>query len=323
MSILQNAINSIQIGVEDYKSKDPRRNASSVRNISAGILLLFKEKLCRLSPAGDPHLLIMKDIRPKLKTGDEIQFESFRKENRTGKTVDVSDIEKRFQSLKVRTDWHRFHKINSLRNDIEHFYTQEEPHMIREIISDSFLLIRDFLVSELNEEPVKLIGAECWDELLEVSEIYEKELADCNDSRAKVDWKFATVLSSLRHLRCEECASKLVKVADKAGRYPSINLVCSSCGHEFVFEKVVTQCIHDGLFGEAYEATTRGGEYPWEECDECGSPTFVIGESACMSCCYTIDYEWCRLCKAELDDAPIRENICNECTYVDELLYKD
>lgn len=56
MSIIQNAIDSIQIGVEDFQSDDDRRSVSAVRNIAAGILLLYKEKLCQLSPS-DNRLL--------------------------------------------------------------------------------------------------------------------------------------------------------------------------------------------------------------------------------------------------------------------------
>jgi hypothetical protein len=37
MSILKNAIDSIQVGIEDYENSDDRRSVSSVRNISAGI----------------------------------------------------------------------------------------------------------------------------------------------------------------------------------------------------------------------------------------------------------------------------------------------
>ena len=50
VSILKNAIDSIAIGLEDYESTDERRIVSSTRNIFAGILLLFKHKLCELSP---------------------------------------------------------------------------------------------------------------------------------------------------------------------------------------------------------------------------------------------------------------------------------
>lgn len=41
MSILKNAIDSIQVGVEDFQSDDDRRCVSAVRNIGAGILLLY------------------------------------------------------------------------------------------------------------------------------------------------------------------------------------------------------------------------------------------------------------------------------------------
>ena len=45
--LLQNAINSIEIGIEDYElsQQDERRIISCVRNVFAGILLLFKYKL--------------------------------------------------------------------------------------------------------------------------------------------------------------------------------------------------------------------------------------------------------------------------------------
>lgn len=64
MSLLNNAVDSIQVGVEDFDMGDDRRNSSAIRNIFAGILLLYKEKLCRLSPEHDKELLIKKKIRP-------------------------------------------------------------------------------------------------------------------------------------------------------------------------------------------------------------------------------------------------------------------
>lgn len=49
-SIKNNAVLSIRLAVEDYKTGDPVRTISALRNITAGILLLYKEKLLRLSP---------------------------------------------------------------------------------------------------------------------------------------------------------------------------------------------------------------------------------------------------------------------------------
>ena len=74
MSILQNAIESIQIGVEDFQSTDDRRSVSAVRNIAAGMLLLFKQKLCELSPAYDKELLIKKDLEPESDAAGNIVF---------------------------------------------------------------------------------------------------------------------------------------------------------------------------------------------------------------------------------------------------------
>ena len=94
MSIIQNAIDSIQIGIEDYEDSDDRRSVSAVRNISAGILLLYKEKLCQLSPEGNKELLIKQNIRPIQNEDGDIVFEG-----KGYKTVDVQSIKERFKSL--------------------------------------------------------------------------------------------------------------------------------------------------------------------------------------------------------------------------------
>ncbi|WP_143029197.1 hypothetical protein [Rhodoferax sp. OV413] len=206
MTILKNAIDSIQIGVDDFEDPDERRSASAVRNIFAGLLLLYKEKLCRLSPAHDKELLIRQNILPVQDADENILFKG-----KGNKTVDVSTIEERFKSLNVNVDWARFREINSLRNDLEHYYTAKSPDAVREVISKSFLLIRDFLVSELNEDPVELIGSDCWSTLLAMSDVYAAEQKDCNTSILKIDWKYRTVKESLRHLRCPECSSALVQ----------------------------------------------------------------------------------------------------------------
>ena len=67
MSLFENALHSIQIGVEDFGSDDPRRILSAVRNVQAGVLLLCKEKLRRLSPDGE--LLLKQKLEPILGAG--------------------------------------------------------------------------------------------------------------------------------------------------------------------------------------------------------------------------------------------------------------
>ncbi|WP_263603510.1 hypothetical protein [Chryseobacterium sp. PET-29] len=87
MKILNNAVEAIQIGLEDYMNDDPRRAQSALRNIFAGILLLFKEKLRRMSPENSDEVLIKKDIRPVLNSDNGLLFKG-----KGDKTVDVAQI---------------------------------------------------------------------------------------------------------------------------------------------------------------------------------------------------------------------------------------
>jgi hypothetical protein len=174
MSLLNNAVESIQIGVEDYKSTDDRRHLSAVRNVSAGILLLFKEKLRRLSPRHDPDLLIKRDLLPKLETDGAVTFES------TGrKTLDVQQIKERFQHLGVTVDWKLFDSINEIRNEVEHYYTAKSKDAIREALTKALVLIRDFVVRELHEDPLELLEPDCWNTLLKVAEVFAREEEEC------------------------------------------------------------------------------------------------------------------------------------------------
>src|SRR4051794_21146651 len=95
-SILANAVSSIQIGIEDYKSSDARRALSAVRNITAGVLLLFKEKLRQLSPDGSDEVLIKEKIAPAQTQGGAVRFVGKGK-----RTVATVEIQERFQSLGI------------------------------------------------------------------------------------------------------------------------------------------------------------------------------------------------------------------------------
>jgi hypothetical protein len=66
MDLLSNAISSIRLGVEDYRKGSSDRMLSSVRNLHAGVLLLYKEALRRKSPPDSNDVLVKAQIRPKL-----------------------------------------------------------------------------------------------------------------------------------------------------------------------------------------------------------------------------------------------------------------
>lgn len=319
MSILQNAIDSIQIGVEDFSSTDERRSVSAIRNIAAGMLLLFKEKLCRLSPDYDNELLIKKDIEPEAGADGGLVFKG-----RGKKTVDVFQIRERFQSMKVEVDWKRLDEITNLRNELEHYYAKKTPDAVREVVAKSFLLIRDFVVKELKENPQELFGNQCWEALLETNEVYSVEEDACKASIVKVDWKYSAVKDSLEYLRCPACNSALVKAMDEDDAFPDINLLCKSCSEEFCFNDVVEECVQELLSESAYRRVKDGEESPFGTCPSCDKETFVLAEGCCVACESGLDYTNCSACEEPLTlDEQANDGMCSYCHYKYEKLMNE
>jgi hypothetical protein len=260
MSLLQNAIDSIQVGVEDYLMEDDRRYLSAVRNICAGILLLYKEKLKRLSPQQehDNEVLIKQSIKPIRGDQGNILFVGD-----GDKTVDVPTIEKRFKSLKIEYEWSRFKELTKLRNNIEHYYTDKSSSAVREVIVKSFLIIQDFISRYLEEEPFNLLGEECWQTLLETEEVYKAEEENCRQSWEKLGFKSSVLEHIVENIRCPVCHSNLIKAQDKSNIFPSLS--CSSCN-------------------ESFEPEAEGG---LAHCNDCETKSSVVelGEKwICFSC---------------------------------------
>ena len=98
--LLTNAVHSIEVGVEDFRSTDPRRLASAVRNVQAGILLLCKEKLRQLSPPTSDEVLIKQRIVSEIDAAGQLVFKG-----QGDKTVDEHQIIERFTQLGIHLDW--------------------------------------------------------------------------------------------------------------------------------------------------------------------------------------------------------------------------
>ncbi|MGF1693993.1 hypothetical protein [Photobacterium kagoshimensis] len=311
MSLLNNAVDSIQVGVEDFDMGDDRRNSSAIRNIFAGVLLLYKEKLCRLSPENDKELLIKKKISPVINENGELEFQG-----NGHNTVDVQMIKELFKSLKVNVDWQRFNEVNKLRNNLEHYYTEQSPDAVREIVSKSFLLIRDFTVNELEENPVSLFGEECWQSLLNVADVYEKENTECRASLDKIDWKYGIVTSILPQIRCNLCHSSLIFAPYAEDSYPTINLTCRSCDNDFCFDDVVSTCVKDSLYGDYVRSVMDGGESPYDTCPECQGDTYIHEEECCIKCEYTQEYTHCDDCGERMSlEEQYLEGRCGYCEH--------
>jgi hypothetical protein len=196
MTLLENAGNSVRLGLEDFDSEDDDRLLSAARNLHAGVLLLYKEKLRRLSPEGSNEVLLKKDIRPVFDDGGSITFVGKGK-----KTVDIQQIKERFKALNVSAEWIRLERVTSIRNDIEHYYTAVERDAVRGIISESFLLFRDFVRSELYEDPRELAGDEAWCSMTKISDIYEQERKECEQEIEGFEWTCEALREAAGELR--------------------------------------------------------------------------------------------------------------------------
>jgi len=170
-SLLRNAITSIQLGVEDYTAADPRRAISAVRNMSAGVLLLCKEVLRRLSPAGSNDVLIRS--RWRFVKGTDGQSRLVGEGDRT---LDRQEIEKRFRDLGLKADLSGLRELTTIRNEIEHLFSSSHEAVIREALAAAMPIIRSVLVEELGEEPAHLLGQSTWSVLLEEARVHNEEV---------------------------------------------------------------------------------------------------------------------------------------------------
>lgn len=295
-TILANAVQSIQIGIEDFQSTDPRRVLSAIRNITAGILLLFKEKLRDLSPADSDEVLIKQRVQPKFDATGAVVFKGDGK-----KTVDVQQIEDRFSSLNIETDWKRFKKVVGIRNDIEHYCTTESTDRLKELIADSFIIIRNFVSSQLGYEPVELLGEQTWAVLLDVAEVYQRELDECQRAIEAIDWDSDAMSDMATYLRCPRCHSALVKPTDPdAGSVFSIEFSCSSCGHVTAVEEMAESALSECFAGDIYLAIKDAEPAPIGTCPECGRETFILQEDMCAACGEILSYYECAVCGESL-----------------------
>jgi hypothetical protein len=314
MDLLTNATESIQVGVEDYQSGTRPQLLSAVRNIHAGILLLFKETLRRESPKDTNDVLMMAKIIP-VRDARGIVFVGDGK-----KSADVQQIRERFQGIGIVMDWKRFDRINQVRNDAEHRYPIVDRKALRGLISDSFILVRNFITDELNDDPLALLGEETWQAMLEVAEVYQREKQGCEELMAKVKWVSPALKRGLVDLTCSDCGSDLLRPDSVPVSYSDVSLQCISCGATEEPESYVPKAIALALSTASYRSLKDGGETPHVSCPECGKMTYVMDERRCAFCEAEAEHT-CARCGIEI---PAEELICSPlCAYCEHMMNKD
>ncbi|MGN6828531.1 hypothetical protein [Paucibacter sp. M5-1] len=316
-TLLDNAISSIQIGVEDHTSSDPRRVLSAVRNISAGVLLLFKERLRQLSPSGSDEVLIKQSIRPSRDKSDNISFVGS-----GAKTVDVQQIKERFNSLGISTDWGRVNAIIKVRNDVEHYVSAEPESRLKELIADTFIVVRDFVTHELKLEAHELLGDETWSVLLDVSDVYEAQRQTCLAELDRLKWWSPGMARAAAFLRCTHCSSDLVK-PDEVGAHLSgmERITCTACSRFMSLEDIIQPALDECFFADQYYSMTKGGDPPLDYCDQCDAVSYIVEDGLCAKCGQKYEFQRCGRCSQPLSGEDQR--LGGLCSYCSHLMEKD
>ncbi len=310
MSILKNAIDSIAIGLEDYESTDERRVVSSTRNIFAGILLLFKYKLCELSPPDSDEALIKQRVLPEIDATGAVKWIG-----KGNKTVDVQNIKERFESLNIEVEWKRLERVNKYRNDIEHYYSTLKAESVQQLISDSFIIIRDFISEQLGEDPKQLLGDEYWKILVDVNEVYEKEKLECDTAMEKLDYFSDEITNAFMAFQCSECGSGLIEPTEDTGGALESSFRCRSCDHVETYEAFVAPAVSDYYAGEVYISHTDGGDPPIIDCPECDG-IYLYEEGVCSSCGHTAEHTCQRCGSPIIPDELYAEPFCGYCAHM-------
>jgi hypothetical protein len=314
-SLFDNAIQSIQLGVEDYQANDPKRALSAVRNFYAGTLLLAKEVLVRAAPKADPRDVIGARYKPIPDGSGGIEFAAV-----ADKTIDFSDIGKRFKDFDLSIDQSALQDLNRIRNDIEHLYTNAAHDTVLEAMARAFPVVVD-LFRLAGEEPHTALG-HCWHVMLEVRAVYERELADCRRTFDGVDWKSPSVASTA--LSCPERQSHLVARKDMTkSHHEYADAECRACGAKISADKLIEHALETYFDVESYIAAKDGGEQPLYLCPECAVKAYVIweDENGCAWCGLSLGE--CLRCSTGLTPDSVSAESTRMCSYCDHVMSKD
>lgn len=305
--LLENAVASLCLGLEDFESGGAHRHLSAVRNLHAGVLLLFKERLRILSPADSKVVLV------KRFTAFALRLDGSLKAVGKGKvTVGAREIRERFELFGIEVDWDRVVRVAQIRNAVEHYHPNANPKVIVELMSNCFLIVRDFVNDELGLDPLTLLGHQAWSTLLKHAEVHEKELVECTASVEAIDWESGLLDGGIGKLKCEDCRSSLLMAAEpnrEAG------LVCRACGNRHSFEESAERVVSKRFRWERYMAMKDGDDPPVAHCPSCLTETYLLDyeDEGCVICGETYGRK-CEMCGNDMD--PSESSICDHCRYI-------
>jgi hypothetical protein len=314
--LFENAVISIQLGVEDYQANDARRAISAVRNFYAGVLLLAKETLVRTVPEANADELLAAKYKPVPDGNGGVEFIQD-----GGTTIDFVTIGRRFKDFGLMIDRDALESLNRIRNDIEHFYTDKPKEAVREAVARAFPVVVQ-LFRQIGEKPREHLGA-TWEIMLATRALYEAELAGCRGTFAKVKWRSGTIGG--KGLACSSCGSALVRQEDAANADQArMNLNCRACGEDLEVGDAIEATLAKVLAGESFiRAKDAGEDGPIFSCTECGKDTYIDFEEGCANCGHQYEDVECARCGNLLSmDEIIHGDSTELCSYCSNMMEK-
>jgi hypothetical protein len=305
--LLQHAIDSLEIGIQDAKSNDPRRVLSAVRNLYAGILLLLKEKLAQESP-NDSIL-----IYAKIKWVHDTQGNVVAKPD-GAKTIDTEEIINRYKSLNLTLDAQRIRSLQGIRNALEHNTPAHAEATIRDAIAKTFVLITSVIRDHLGKNPQDLFAYEIWSEMVAEAETQKKLEDDCRRSLKAIVNVPDAAEEALRELICKSCGSGLLMAEPTAESYFSTEFTCQVCGDRSNLGKILPDAL--SLIYRAHYDPRTLDEPEIGLCPNCSEEAFHIDSDQCLVCGEGRQYEFCDRCEERLGLDEQESGLCSYCEHV-------
>ena len=315
--LLDNAIESIRVGVEDYETQEEVRSRSAVRNLHAGLLLLAKWVLVKSVPNASEDEVIATFYKPVPDGKGGVRYVPARNQ-----TIGLREIHGRFRRFGLPLSGKTKKRLDSLaevRNDIEHRYTGLAAVSLRQTISEAFLVASEmFRLGRV--DPVELLG-NAWGMMLDVNEVYEEELEACRATFDDVEWRFAVREGS--GAECPHCESELVEQEDPQNvAQDRASGRCRSCGGKVEAEAVVERLVKSSFEWDDYVSVKETGEGVLFACPSCMRETYVNeaddngGLTGCLGCGFKLGR--CGGCGTGLRPDDLygdSDDLCSYCGY--------
>ena len=313
--LFENAVQSIQLGVQDYQANDPKRSVSAVRNFYAGVLLLAKEVLVRQAPEADPEEVIGARYKPAPDGKGGVCFTPA-----SSQTIDFETIGSRFKDFGLKIDQSALRDLNRIRNDLEYYFSDKSHDAVREAIAKAFPVVAQ-LFRLIDEAPHDALG-DVWQVMLDVRVVYERELEACQQTFAKVNWPVGSLEEA--KFSCPQCQSDLVEQADPENTdHQSLECLCRVCGNRISEVEAVERAFEVLYEVESYISFKDGGEELMQTCPDCGVAAYLLteDETGCAWCGLLL--EECGRCMTGLTPENVLLDNLGLCAYYEHLMSKD